>query len=318
VASGDVSWAAAALLARAAEGLADAYRLDEAELLSVAANRSVEELQQICRLWRARNDDEANAADAEHTFQRRSVHAQFAFDGSCQGRFTLDPTGAESVWAALQTRPDPASTLPAPRTCAQRRADQLVAICQEHLGQTVEHPCCGSADDANNDHASCCSEQPIDTDPSTAHGGGTRSTVDVVIDVETLAGVDGPIARIRSELAHGGPISGPGLDRLLCDASFRALVTDGPRTVLAYNRATPEIPPALRQAVRVRDRCCTFTGCDRPWYWCDIHHIVPRNRGGPTTAENLTLLCRFHHTAVHEGGWQLSRAPDGTIDVTSP
>jgi len=126
------------------------------------------------------------------------------------------------------------------------------------------------------------------------------------------------VGRLRQELGRGGPIHGPGLDRLLCDASFRALVTDGPRTVLAYNRATPDIPPALRRAVQIRDRHCTFPGCDRPHHWCDQHHIVPRNRGGPTTAENLTLLCRFHHSTVHDGGWHLSRAPDGTIVVASP
>ncbi|MGH1490382.1 MAG: HNH endonuclease [Acidimicrobiales bacterium] len=46
--------------------------------------------------------------------------------------------------------------------------------------------------------------------------------------------------------------------------------------------------------------------------------MVPRSRGGPTTAKNLTLLCRFHHTLTHEGGWQLSRAPDGQIVVSRP
>ena len=146
-----------------------------------------------------------------------------------------------------------------------------------------------------------------------------RATVDVIVDIETLLGTDlTEIDRFRSELAHGAPISGPGLDRLLCDASFRALITDGPRTVLAYNRATPDIPPGLRRAVQRRDRHCTFWGCDRPWFWCDLHHIVPRNRGGPTTLDNLTLLCRHHHGCVHEGGWHLSRAPDGTINLTSP
>ncbi|MGH1488638.1 MAG: DUF222 domain-containing protein, partial [Acidimicrobiales bacterium] len=185
--------------------------------------------------------------------------------------------------------------LPEPRTVAQRRADKLVDIC------TLS----------------------IETAPDQG-GGGTRATVDVVIDIETLAanGHDQPdqsqLDRMRAELAHGGAIIGPGLDRLLCDASFRALITDGRRMVLAYNRATPAIPPGLRRAVRVRDQHCTFSGCDRPWWWCDLHHITPRNRGGPTTAENLTLLCRFHHGCVHDRGWQLTRAPDGTINVRSP
>ena len=113
--------------------------------------------------------------------------------------------------------------------------------------------------------------------------GGIRATADVVIDIETLAGHHpSDIERLRSELASGAPITGPALDRLLCDAAFRALITDGPRTVLAYNRATPAIPDGLRRAVRARDRCCQFTGCDRPHHWCDLHHIVPRHRGGPT------------------------------------
>ncbi|MGH1489415.1 MAG: DUF222 domain-containing protein [Acidimicrobiales bacterium] len=296
VRAGRVSFAAAEVLAGAARDLANAYLQHEDQLLNAAASNEVDELERLCRLWRARADSDANAADAERAFNQRGLWMQFAFDGAGHGRFSLDATGAEAVWAALETPPDPVTQLPEPRTAAQRRADKLVGVCTL---STESNPDQGS--------------------------GGTRTTVDVVIDIETLAanaqtGEANPIDidRMRAELAHGGPITGPGLDRLLCDASFRALITDGPRTVLAYNRATPAIPLGLRRAVRVRDRHCTFTGCDRPSWWCDLHHITPRNRGGPTTAQNLTLLCRFHHGCVHDRGWQLTRAPDGTINVKSP
>ena len=40
--------------------------------------------------------------------------------------------------------------------------------------------------------------------------------------------------------------------------------------------------------------------------------------GGPTDLGNLVLLCRRHHVLCHEGGWQLSRCPDGTITATPP
>ena len=40
--------------------------------------------------------------------------------------------------------------------------------------------------------------------------------------------------------------------------------------------------------------------------------------GGPTNLTNLVLLCRAHHRAVHEGGWQLARAPDGRLTATPP
>ncbi|MGH1489966.1 MAG: DUF222 domain-containing protein [Acidimicrobiales bacterium] len=299
VRSGQVSFAAAEVLARAARDMADAYREYEDQLLDAAASHEVDELEQLCRLWRARANSEANAADAERVFNQRGLWMQFAFDGAGYGRFSLDATGAEAVWAALETPPDPVTQLPEPRTAAQRRADKLVDVCTM---STEGEPDQGSA--------------------------GIRATVDVVIDIETLAAnsyatdIGQPsqmnLDRMRAELSHGGPITGTGLDRLLCDASFRALITDGPRTVLAYNRATPAIPPGLRRAVRVRDRHCTFIGCDRPWWWCDLHHITPRNRGGPTTAENLTLLCRFHHGCVHDRGWQLTRARDGAIHVRSP
>ncbi|MGH1492210.1 MAG: DUF222 domain-containing protein [Acidimicrobiales bacterium] len=294
VRSGRVSFAAAGVLARAARDLADAYLEYEGQLLDAAASNEVDELERLCRLWRGRADGEANAADAERAFNKRGLWMQFAFDGAGHGRFSLDAIGAEAVWAALETPPDPVTQLPEPRTVAQRRADKLVDVCTISTEGDLEHRTVGA-----------------------------RTTVDVVIDIETLAASDkdrGPIDldRMRAELAHGGPITGPGLDRLLCDASFRALITDGPRTVLAYSRATPDIPPGLRRAVRIRDRHCTFTGCDRPWWWCDLHHITPRNRGGPTTAENLTLLCRFHHGCVHDRGWQLTRAPDGAINVRSP
>jgi hypothetical protein len=304
VRSGRIGFAAAEVLARTARGLAGPYGRDEAGLLHAAEGSEPDELERMCRLWRAQANVDANTADAERVFNQRGVWMQLGFDGAGHGRFSLDPIGTEAVWAALETKPDPATHLPEPRTAAQRRADKLVDVCTASL------------------------ETPPDAT------GSASATIDVVIDIETLAAhtggsigdndrgrqsvAPGTIERMRSELAHGGPITGPGLERLLCDASFRALITDGPRTVLAYNRATPAIPPGLRRAVRIRDQHCTFTGCDRPWQWCDNHHIIPRSRGGPTTAENLTLLCRFHHTCVHEHGWALSRAPDGTITVRSP
>ncbi|HSE03569.1 MAG TPA: hypothetical protein VLK35_05370 [Methylomirabilota bacterium] len=34
-------------------------------------------------------------------------------------------------------------------------------------------------------------------------------------------------------------------------------------------------------------------------------------QGGPTTLTNLLLLCRRHHRAVHEEGYQVAPGPDG-------
>ena len=37
--------------------------------------------------------------------------------------------------------------------------------------------------------------------------------------------------------------------------------------------------------------------------WCDRHHIIDWINGGPTDLDNLTLVCRYHHTHFLQKGW---------------
>jgi hypothetical protein len=71
--------------------------------------------------------------------------------------------------------------------------------------------------------------------------------------------------------------------------------------------------------VTARHPHCAFPGCTQPASVCEIHHIIPRSRGGPTTLSNLVTLCTFHHKiAVHRWGWQLRLNSDGTTTATGP
>lgn len=79
------------------------------------------------------------------------------------------------------------------------------------------------------------------------------------------------------------------------------------------------IPAHLRRAVTARHSSCAFPGCDHPAGLCQIHHLIPRSRGGPTALPNLVPLCAFHHlTVIHRWGWTLRLHPDGTTTATSP
>jgi hypothetical protein len=91
-----------------------------------------------------------------------------------------------------------------------------------------------------------------------------------------------------------------------------------PSQPLDLGRSTRVISPAQRSALAVRDRGCVFPGCDRPLAWCDAHHLWHWIDGGPTDLANLALLCRAHHRTVHEGGWQLTRGPDGRFSAIPP
>jgi hypothetical protein len=79
---------------------------------------------------------------------------------------------------------------------------------------------------------------------------------------------------------------------------------------------TRTIPPALRRALHHRDRGCRFPGCDVRFG--QGHHIRHWANGGPNTLSNLAMLCRRHHRAVHEEGYQLERLPDGALRFRTP
>src|SRR5207248_3118675 len=79
---------------------------------------------------------------------------------------------------------------------------------------------------------------------------------------------------------------------------------------------TRTIPPALRRALHHRDRGCRFPGCSVRFG--QGHHIRHWAQGGPTTLSNLALLCRRHHRAVHEEGYQLERQPDVELHFRRP
>ena len=114
-------------------------------------------------------------------------------------------------------------------------------------------------------------------------------------------------------------LSGPGglasqLRGTLLGAPFNT-----PSQPLDLGRTTRTIPPRLRTAVIQRDQHCTFPGCTQPPSVCDVHHLIPWAKGGPTSLANLRLLCRFHHLIViHQWGWTLTCHPDGTRTATAP
>ena len=91
-----------------------------------------------------------------------------------------------------------------------------------------------------------------------------------------------------------------------------------PTQPLEVGRTTRVVQPAQRTALAVRDGGCVFPNCDRPLSWCEAHHLWHWLDGGPTDLDNLALLCRTHHRAVHEEGWRLARGPDGQLTATPP
>jgi hypothetical protein len=188
-----------------------------------------------------------------------------------------------------------------------------------------------------------------------AQGRWVRPQLLVTVDLDSLLGRSGAVG---GDLGWAGPLDAEACRRLACDGAVtRVLVSrhprqhpdpghggdpgpeapvelqgrlraalavlppvlgGAPRQPLEVGRATRVVQPAQRSALAVRDGGCVFPSCDRPLAWCDAHHLWHWADGGPTDLANLALLCRAHHRAVHEGGWQLIHGPDGRFTATPP
>jgi len=120
----------------------------------------------------------------------------------------------------------------------------------------------------------------------------------------------------QSVLEGGTRVSAETSRRLACDASRVVMRHDADGRIVEIGARTRTIPPALRRALHHRDRGCRFPGCGRPV--AVGHHIRHWAQGGPTTLSNLALLCRWHHGAVHEEGYQVELEPDGTLRFRRP
>ena len=147
-------------------------------------------------------------------------------------------------------------------------------------------------------------------DPGAA---GERYQVVVHVDAPVLADADAPG---QSVLEDGARVSAETSQRLACDASRVVMQHARDGRVVEVAARTRTIPPALHRALRHRDRGCRFPGC--VVRFGEGHHIRHWAQGGPTELSNLTLLCRRHHRAVHEEGYQVERLADGELQFRRP
>jgi hypothetical protein len=288
--AGDISRAHVEVLAPMVCHREPEYARNEEVLVANAATMKVDEFAELARAWRSIADDELSKLDANAIYERRNLHVHTALYGMGVLNGDLDAEGTATLLAALDLACPPDSTggpVPA-RSLAQRRADALVDIAAAFLA---------------------------------AQGAGGRVPVglDVTMDYATLTGQPPEdLHQLRCDLERVGPIPLETALRLACDCAVGRVVMRGESEVLDLGRRERLVNPALRRALVARDRGCAWPGCDRPAVWCDGHHIVWWEHGGPTNEENCCLLCRRHHVLCHEGGWRIKRRDDGTYEAQEP
>jgi len=269
----------------------------EARLLAVGRAGTAAHIERIVRGWR-RVDRQAEAREAARQHAHRALHVYHDEDGTVVLRGRLAPEVGALLLRALdaarevlyqrrrENGPVPPVADPAaePPTRAQQQADALALLAETALHHEL--------------------------DPGAP---GERYQVVVHVEAPVLADPD---QRGQSVLEDGPHVSSETSRRLACDASRVVMRHDPEGRLVEVGARTRTIPPALRRALQHRDRSCRFPGCGVRVG--QGHHVRHWAQGGPTTLSNLALLCRRHHRAVHEEGYQLERRADGALQFRRP
>ncbi len=144
-------------------------------------------------------------------------------------------------------------------------------------------------------------------------GSATRYLAYLHLSQSALSGGDG-----RCEIhGHADSLDQPigiSIDtalRMLCDADIDIVLAHDDGDTKHLGRRQGIVRGMRRRQVEQRDdHRCQVPGCARRGH-LEVHHIKHRAHKGNNNLPNLTMLCRFHHHRLHEGGWTAVRTPDG-------
>jgi hypothetical protein len=259
----------------------------EAKLLEAALYSTGAQLERLCRGYRT-----AMTADNVLPPPERSVRRRDLPGGMVKLEVVLSPDEAALVLTALdrarevpqEQAGDASAETSAEDPKLPSRADGMVALAESYLA--------GNTGTGN---------------------GGERFQVMVHVDQDPLA----PDGVLAGTLDDGTRVSAETLRRVACDCGLLAQGGHGELSTVSIGRRSRSIPPAIRRALRLRDRGCAFPGCTHDRF-LHGHHIQHWLHGGETSVGNLALLCTHHHRLVHEGGWSVERTAHGELCFRAP
>jgi hypothetical protein len=251
-----------------------AHLHDEDLLLAYALQATAAQVEERCR--QIRNVTPESTHEAQRSWQRRSLSIwRNASNGTLRITVELPIEEGEIVARAIDRAVEVGDVATGPELGEQNwpaeQADALVSIAKTYLE--------GSASESSStaDHY----QVVVHVDDKSLRGGVGRA--------------DLPIDTIK---------------RLTCDGSVLTIVEDSDGTPLDVGRKRRTVSAALKRALWSRDRGCTFPGCGNKRY-VDAHHVRHWADGGETSADNLTLLCSYHHRLLHEGGFRIGSDANG-------
>ncbi len=184
---------------------------------------------------------------------------------------TVDAEGRAVLEAAIGplSKPQPGSDGEAdPRPGGRRRGEALVEVCRRATAAGDRLP------------------------------GATKTQLFITVTLDELRNATGS-GTVVGSLDSGSLLGPETVRRMACDAAVIPVVLGSEGEILDQGRTQRLFTRSQLTALWLRDRQCTFPGCQVPAHWTDAHHLKHWIDGGPTDLANGALLCGRHHTVVH-------------------
>ncbi|MEO6989351.1 MAG: HNH endonuclease signature motif containing protein [Aquihabitans sp.] len=253
--------------------------------MSDAKRLSCDDLKSTVAYWANAADDDLGRDRSKGQHAGRRMSCSRTFGGAVVIDSLLDPVAGtvvmdelerltqqlfEDDWALARHQFGPlATTDNLPRTATQRRADALVIMAMRSAAMPAD-------------------------------GRTPRPLFTVMTDMSTALKI--------CQMADGTVVAPNLLASWFAQGEFERFVFDTPKRVIEVGAKRRFFTGAVRRAIEVRDKHCTFPGCTIPANRCDIDHIIEYSQGGPTTQQNGRLRCPTHNrqrpgrnTPPHQG-----------------
>jgi hypothetical protein len=279
-------------------------------LLDEAKRLDATELRRAARHLAAVIDPDGQERLAEKALDREERAAHHS------RHFTLTDDGAGGAWLKGRCTTEDAALLKATLIPLAKPEPAAGPTCDPG---TCDIPGCGHDGRDPRDHGArmldalvelCRRAQTQDLLPD-SHGATPRLSVTINLD------------DLRDQAGYGTTETGEDLTattirRMCCDADLIPVVLGTHSEVLDVGRQQRLVTTPIWKALVVRDRHCRFPHCTRPPMMTHAHHLHHWIDGGPTSLENLILLCGHHPRLVHAGPWQIRRTAPNTFDFEPP
>lgn len=254
------------------------FFVDDIELLLQTAEKlSAQQFCNVTRHWKNMVDSILDEPTDEYkAFENRKLYLHELLDGGWYIHGELDPITGKildkalcAISQKLYDRTDVTSR--GNYSPTQQRADAIGYLAERYIEDTS------------------ISSTPL-------------LNTDIVIDLSVLDPQTSTHAYLKKIVSGKTPIaqahSHKYFEQLLCDSSVQVPIQkqDGS---FDLGRKVRTVPWRMKKQLMLRSEQCSVPGCCTPSKWCDAHHVKHWIHGGETKIENLALLCRRHHTMVH-------------------